>query len=204
MNKAPQRESAPQVLQMMAEGIALRAITRLTGISRTTLQKLLEDAGQAFAEYQDRVSNELAVPPRPRLMRHGHFATRNRRNVPTAKKGPGRRWRYLDVGLDWMPIRSWPCPFTLAAGDSEAAEIFINDLAKRVANRVQLTSDGHRPYLEAIEGAFGAAIDYATLVKVVWRKRRKVNAAIVPQFARARTSIASKAILIQSMSARRL
>jgi len=52
MNKLPNEKRA-QVLQMMAEGLALRAITRLTGISRTTLLKLLEDAGQAFSEYQD-------------------------------------------------------------------------------------------------------------------------------------------------------
>lgn len=58
MNKLPNDKRA-QVLQMMAEGIALRAITRLTGISRTTLQKLLEDAGQAFSEYQDRTLMNL-------------------------------------------------------------------------------------------------------------------------------------------------
>ena len=72
----------------------------------------------------------------------------------------------------------------------------MDDLAKRLANRVQLTSDGHKAYLEAVEGAFGSKIDYAMLVKV-YGPRRKANAVTAPQSASARSSIASKAIPIQ-------
>jgi hypothetical protein len=77
----------------------------------------------------------------------------------------GRRWRHLDVGWPRCPKqarRSW----YVGGRDSEAAMIFMDDLAKRLANRVQLTSDGHKAYLEAVEGAFGSDIDYAMLVKV--------------------------------------
>jgi IS1 family transposase len=163
MNKLPNEKRA-QVLQMMAEGLALRAITRLTGISRTTLIKLLEDAGQAFSEYQDRVLMNLTCR-HVQVDEAWAFCYAKQKNVPTAKAAPegaGDIWTWVGLDADTKLVAS----FYVGGRDSEAAEIFINDLAKRLANRVQLTSDGHRPYLEAIEGAFGAAIDYATLVKV--------------------------------------
>ncbi len=163
MNKLTNEKRA-QVLQMMAEGLALRAITRLTGISRTTLLKLLEDAGQAFSEYQDRVLMNLPCK-RVQVDEAWSFCYAKQKNVPTAKKAPegaGDIWTWVGLDADTKLVAS----FYVGDRDSEAAEIFINDLAKRLANRVQLTSDGHRPYLQAIEGAFGADIDYATLVKV--------------------------------------
>jgi len=163
MNKL-HNEKRAQVLQMMAEGLALRAITRLTGISRTTLQKLLEDAGQAFSEYQDRVLMNLPCK-RVQVDEAWAFCYAKQKNIPTAKKAPegaGDIWTWVGLDADSKLAVSW----YVGDRDSEAAEIFINDLAKRLANRVQLTSDGHRPYLQAIEGAFGADIDYAMLVKV--------------------------------------
>jgi IS1 family transposase len=163
MNKLPNEKRA-KVLQMMAEGIALRAITRLTGISRTTLQKLLEDAGQAFSEYQDRVLMNLPCK-RVQVDEAWSFCYAKEKNVPTAKKAPegaGDIWTWVGLDADSKLAVSWH----VGDRDSEAAKIFINDLAKRLANRVQLTSDGHKAYLEAVEGAFGADIDYATLVKV--------------------------------------
>jgi IS1 family transposase len=163
MNKLPNEKRA-QVLQMMAEGLALRAITRLTGISRTTLLKLLADAGQAFSEYQDRVLMNLPCR-RVQVDEAWAFCYAKQKNVPTAKKAPegaGDIWTWVGLDADTKLVAS----FYVGGRDSKAAEIFINDLAKRLANRVQLTSDGHRPYLEAVEDAFGAAIDYATLVKV--------------------------------------
>jgi IS1 family transposase len=162
MNKLPNEKRA-QVLQMMAEGISLRAITRLTGISRTTLQKLLEDAGQAFSEYQDRVLMNLPCK-RVQVDEAWSFCYAKQKNVPTAKKAPegaGDIWTWVGLDADSKLAVSWH----VGDRDSEAAEIFINDLAKRLSNRVQLTSDGHKPYLQAIEGAFGADIDYAMLVK---------------------------------------
>ena len=163
MNKLPHEKRA-QALQMMAEGISLRAMTRLTGISRTTLIKLLEDAGQAFSEYQDSVLVNLPCK-RVQVDEAWAFCYAKQKNVPTAKAAPegaGDIWTWVGLDADTKLVASWH----VGSRDSEAAMTFIDDLASRLASRVQLTSDGHKPYLEAIEGAFGANIDYAMLVKV--------------------------------------
>ena len=163
MNKLP-HEKRTQALQMMAEGISLRAMTRLTGISRTTLIKLLEDAGQAFSEYQDRVLVDLPCK-RIQVDEAWAFCYAKQKNVPAAKAAPegaGDIWTWVGLDADTKLVASW----YVGGRDSEAAATFIDDLAPRLASRVQLTSDGHKPYLEAIEGAFGADIDYAMLVKV--------------------------------------
>jgi IS1 family transposase len=163
MNKLPNEKRA-QVLQMMAEGIALRAITRLTGISRTTLQKLLEDAGRAFSDYQDRMLVNLPCK-RVQVDEAWSFCYAKQKNVATAKAAPegaGDIWTWVGLDADTKLVAS----FYVGGRDSEAAMIFMDDLAKRLANRVQLTSDGHKTYLEAVEGAFGGDIDYAMLVKI--------------------------------------
>ena len=163
MNKLPNAKRA-QVLQMMAEGIALRAITRLTGISRTTLQKLLEDAGQAFSDYQDRELVNLSSD-RIQVDEAWSFCYAKQKNVATAKRAPegvGDIWTWVGLDADTKLVAS----FYVGGRDGEAAMIFMDDLARRLANRVQLTSDGHKAYLEAVEGAFGADIDYAMLVKM--------------------------------------
>ena len=149
---------------MMAEGISLRAMTRLTGISRTTLIKLLEDAGQAFSEYQDRVLVSLPCK-RIQVDEAWAFCYAKQKNVPTAKAAPegdGDIWTWVGLDADTKLVASWH----VGGRDSEEAMTFIDDLAPRLASRVQLTSDGHSPYLEALEGAFGAEIDYAMLVKI--------------------------------------
>jgi IS1 family transposase len=157
-------EKRVQALQMMAEGVSLRAITRLTGISRTTLIKLLEDAGEAFSEYQDRTLMNLSCK-RLQVDEAWAFCYAKQKNVPTAKAAPegaGDIWTWVGIDAQSKLAVSW----YVGGRDSEAAMIFMDDLAKRLANRVQLTSDGHKPYLEAVEGAFGSDIDYAMLVKV--------------------------------------
>ena len=163
MNKLPPEKRA-QALQMMAEGISLRAITRLTHISRTTLIKLLEDAGQAFSEYQDNVLVNLPCK-RIQVDEAWAFCYAKQKNVPTAKAAPegaGDIWTWVGLDADTKLVASWH----VGSRDSEAAMTFMNDLAPRLASRVQLTSDGHKAYLEAVEGAFGSDIDYAMLVKV--------------------------------------
>src|SRR3984957_10196622 len=162
MNKLTKAERA-QALQMMAEGIALRAIVRLTGTSRTTLHKLLEDAGQAFSEYQDRVLVNLACK-RLQVDEAWSFCYAKQKNVAKAKAAPvgaGDIWTWVGIDADTKLVASW----YVGGRDSQAAMTFMDDLAPRLASRVQLTSDGHKPYLEAVEGAFGGDIDYAMLVK---------------------------------------
>jgi hypothetical protein len=163
MNKLPVERRA-QVLQMMAEGISLRSITRLTGISRTTSLKLLRDAGLAFAMYQDRELVNLKSK-RIQVDEAWAFCYAKQKNVPTAKAAPqgaGDIWTWVGLDADSKLAVSW----FVGGRDGDAARFFMDDLAKRLANRVQLTSDGHRAYLEAVEGAFGNAIDYAMLVKI--------------------------------------
>ena len=163
MNKLDHTARA-QALQMMAEGVSLRAITRLTGTSRTTLIKLLEDAGEAFSEYQDRTLRNLPCK-RLQVDEAWAFCYAKQKNVPTAKAAPegaGDIWTWVGIDADTKLVASW----YVGNRDSEAAMTFMDDLAPRLASRVQLTSDGHRPYLEAVEGAFGGDIDYAVLVKI--------------------------------------
>src|ERR1035437_1342883 len=163
MNKLPSEKRA-QALQMMAEGVSLRAITRMTGVRRTTLLKLLEDAGKAFSDYQDRILVNLPCK-RLQVDEAWAFCYAKQKNVPTAKSAPegaGDIWTSVRLDADTKLVASW----YVGGRDSEAAMAFIDDLAPRLASRVQLTSDGHKPYLEAIEGAFGGDIDYAMLVKI--------------------------------------
>jgi IS1 family transposase len=163
MNKLPPEKRA-QAIQMMAEGISLRAMTRLTGISRTTLIKLLEDAGQAFSAYQDRTLVNLSCK-RVQVDEAWTFCYAKQKNASTAKAAPegaGDIWTWVGIDADSKLVASW----YVGARDSEAAMMFMDDLAPRLASRVQLTSDGHKPYLEAVESAFGGDIDYAMLVKV--------------------------------------
>jgi len=163
MNKLPTEKRA-QVLQMMAEGISLRSITRLTGISRTTSLKLLGDAGLAFAAYQDRKLVNLRCK-RIQVDEAWAFCYAKAKNVPTAKAAPqgaGDIWTWIGLDADTKLAVSW----WVGGRDGDTAKLFMSDLAKRLATRVQLTSDGHRAYLDAVEGAFGNAIDYAMLVKI--------------------------------------
>jgi hypothetical protein len=163
MNKLPPEQRA-QALQMMAEGISLRAITRLIGISRTTLIKLLEDAGQAFSEYMDRTLVKLPCK-RVQLDECWGFSYCKQKNVAGAKAAPagsGDIWTWVGLCADTKLVAS----YYVGGRDSEAAMTFVDDLAPRVASRVQITTDGHKPYIEAIEGAFGGDVDYAILVKV--------------------------------------
>jgi len=158
------REQRAQILQMMAEGVSLRSISRMTGISRNTGLKLVADAGQAFAEYQDRTLVNLPCK-RIQVDEILAFCYAKEKNVPTAKAAPeqaGDLWTWTAIDADTKLVPSW----LIGGRDSEYAMAFMDDLSSRLANRVQLTSDGHKAYLEAVEGAFGSDIDYAMLVKV--------------------------------------
>ena len=162
MNKLPSAKRA-EILGMMAEGVSIRAIVRMTGVSKNTVAKLIEDAGQAFTEYQDQEFRNLPCR-RLQVDEIWSFVHCKQRNVATAKAAPaqaGDIWTWTAIDADTKLIPSW----LVSSRDADAAQFFISDLAGRLANRVQLTSDGHKPYLEAVEQAFGADIDYAMLIK---------------------------------------
>ena len=162
MNKLSSAKRA-DILGLMAEGVSLRAITRITGVSKNTLAKLVEDAGQAFSEYQDRAFRNLTCQ-RLQVDEIWSFCYAKAKNVATAKAAPegaGDIWTWTAIDADTKLIPS----FYVGNRDAECAQAFIGDLALRLATRVQLTSDGHKPYLQAVGESFGADIDYAMLIK---------------------------------------
>jgi len=162
MNKLP-RDQRVQIIALLVEGMSLRAVTRTTGMSINTVTKLLIDAGKACSEYQDRVFHNLTCK-RLQVDEIWAFCYAKQANVKTAKSAPegaGDIWTWTAIDADTKLIPSW----YVGHRDTYAAQAFIADLAGRLANRVQLTSDGHKPYLEAVEQSFGADIDYAMLIK---------------------------------------
>lgn len=163
MNKLS-REDRARILHLLCEGNSLRAMTRLTGASKKAVSKLMVDAGQAAAWYQDRVFVGLTCK-RIQVDEIWAFVYAKQKNVRTAKRQDlayGDVWTWTAIDADTKLIPSW----LVGGRDSDYAMVFMDDLASRLANRVQLTSDGHKAYLEAVEGAFGGDIDYAQLVKL--------------------------------------
>lgn len=155
-------EQRAQILHLLCEGNSIRAVTRLTGVSKNTVTKLLVDAGKACAEYQDRVFRELPCK-KIQVDEIWSFVYSKAKNVPENKQGEaGDIWTWTAICADTKLVPSW----LIGGRDAEYAVSFMRDLAARLSNRVQLTSDGHRAYLSAVEGAFGADVDYAQLVKM--------------------------------------
>ena len=147
-----------------AKETGIRAVTRITGISKTTVTKLLVDAGQAAAWYQERTLRDLKCR---RVQVHDiwGFSYARQKNVSSAKNAPadaGDVWLWVATDADTKLVSCW----LVGGRDSEYASSFIEDLASRLARRIQLTSDGHKAYLEAGKGAFSADIDYAMLQKL--------------------------------------
>src|SRR3977135_3145828 len=160
MNKLS-RDDRSRILHLLCEGTSIRAVTRLTGASKKAVSRLMVDAGQAADWYQDRVFVGLTCK-RIQVDEIWAFVYAKQKNVATAKKAPadaGDVWTWTAIDADTKLIPSW----FIGGRDSEAAIIFMDDLRSRLANRVQLTSDGHRSYLEAVEGAFGGGGDYSQL-----------------------------------------
>ena len=154
-----------RVLSALVEGCSIRSTARMTGVSKPTILKLLVHAGAVASKYQDEVFRNLKCK-RIQVDELWAFLACKAKNV-TPKilaKNPAAGDIWLWVGIDAQSklVPSW----TLGDRSIQTARAFVSDLASRLANRVQLTSDGHKPYLEAVEGAFGAEIDYATLTKL--------------------------------------
>lgn len=163
MNRLSNEDRA-RILHLLCEGMSIRAITRLTGVSKNTVAKLLIDAGKACAAYHDANVRHVKAS-RIQVDEIWSFTYAKQRNVATAKAAPdqaGDTWTWTALDADTKLIVS----YFVGGRDAEYAMWFMDDLRDRLANRVQLTSDVHRAYLEAVEGAFGADVDYAQLVKM--------------------------------------
>lgn len=149
---------------MLCEGMAIRAVARVTGKSKNTISKLLVDAGKVCSDYQDEHFRNLNTR-RVEVDEIWSFVYAKKKNVATAKSAPegaGDVWTWTAIDADSKLVMSW----LVGGRDGEYALSFMDDLKSRLANRVQLTSDGHKSYLEAVEEAFGADVDYAQLVKM--------------------------------------
>jgi IS1 family transposase len=163
MNKLSAADRA-RVLHLLCEGSSIRSVTRLLNVGKNTVIRLMIDAGKACAAYHDEHVRNL-TSKRIQVDEIWSFTYAKQKNVATAKaapKGAGDTWTWTAIDADTKFIMSW----FVGARDGDCAKWFIADLALRLANRVQLTSDGHKAYLEAVEGAFGADIDFAQLVKL--------------------------------------
>ena len=162
MNKLP-LATRVQILSMLCEGSSMRAITRITGVSLNTVAKLLVDAGEACWAYHDEhVRNVKAT--RVQCDEIWAFCYSKAKNVATAKAAPvgaGDVWTWTALEASHKMIVS----FMVGGRDSEYALAFMDDLRQRLANRIQLTTDGHKAYLSAVEEAFDD-VDYAQLVKL--------------------------------------
>lgn len=163
MNRLPIAKRTA-ILGMLVEGNSLRATSRICDVSINTVTKLLVDAGSACADYQDRALRNLKCK-RIQCDEIWSFCYAKEKNVPAGKKGQfgyGDIWTWVAIDADTKLVPS----FMVGNRDLRTARIFIDDLKSRLANRVQLTTDGLKVYLDAVEGAFGADIDYAQLVKL--------------------------------------
>jgi IS1 family transposase len=163
MNKLD-REARARILHLLCEGQSIRAVTRLTGASKNTVTKLVVDAGHACTEYQDRVLRNL-TSKRVQVDEIWNFIFCKNDNVKEAKAPPqdaGDVWTWTAIDADTKLLVSW----LVADRSTDSAMMFMDDLKERLANRVQLTSDGHRPYLTAVDTVFGDDVDYAMLQKI--------------------------------------
>lgn len=151
-----------QIIGLLVEGNSLRSASRLADVSINTVTKLLVDVGTAAAAYQDQTLRNLPCK-RVQVDEIWSFVYAKAKNVPTEKEGEaGDVWTWTAICADTKLVPSW----LVGRRDAECAMEFMDDLSRRLANRVQLTSDGHKPYLDAVEGAFGGDIDYSMLIKI--------------------------------------
>ena len=157
MNKLDKKQRA-QILHMLVEGNSLRATARMAGVSRNTVDKLLCDAGSAALDYQDKVLRNLRCE-RVQCDEIWSFVYAKKKNVTDdMPEEAGDVWTWVAIDADTKLVPCWH----VGGRTIEHAEVFIEDLAGRLANRVQLSTDGHKPCLTAVEKSFGNDIDYGT------------------------------------------
>lgn len=163
MNRLSNRERA-QIIRALVEGNSIRATVRMTGFAKNTITKLLIDLGNACARYQ---FNHLQNLPATRIEcdEIWSFVGMKAKTVPVERRGEygiGDVWTFVAIDPDTKLVCSW----LIGQRDGADATLFLLDLAQRLKNRVQITTDGHRPYIDAVEQAFGKDVDYAMLIKV--------------------------------------
>jgi IS1 family transposase len=162
VNKLDTRERA-QIIRCLVEGNSIRSTVRMTGYAKNTITKLLVELGAACASYQN---DRLRGLPATRIEcdEIWSFVGMKNKTIPEERRDePGIGDVYTWTALD--PDSKLMCSWFVGDRGDPSANAFIADLAGRLANRVQITTDGHRPYIDAIERAFGRDVDYAMLIK---------------------------------------
>jgi IS1 family transposase len=163
MNKLPLAKRT-QILAMLCEGSSMRSISRVADVSINTVSKLLVEAGEAALALHDEAVRNVKAS-RIQCDEIWSFCHAKQKNVATAKAAPegaGDVWTWTAIDADTKLIVS----YFVGDRSGEIAIELMDDLRDRIANRVQITTDGHRAYVEAVEGAFGGDVDYAQLVKL--------------------------------------
>lgn len=163
MNRLSLKHRA-QIIGCLVEGNSMHSASRLVDVSINTVTKLLVDVGTACSEYQGRTLRNLKCK-RLQLDEIWSFCYAKKKNLPKEMQGVldrGDVWTWVAIDADTKLVPS----YLVGLRDADYAHAFINDLGGRLVNRVQLTSDGHKPYLKAVEDVFGGSVDYAMLVKM--------------------------------------
>ena len=153
-----------QIIKILCEGNSIRSTARITGTAINTVVKLLREVGAACLDYQDKAMRNL-TSQKLQCDEIWSFVYAKAKNVPEAHNGQfgyGDVWTFTAIDADTKLVPSW----LVGLRNADCAYEFIADLKTRLANRVQITTDGHKMYLEAFEHAFGSDIDYAQLVKL--------------------------------------
>jgi IS1 family transposase len=158
------KEKQIQVIASLVEGNSIRATCRMTGVAKGTVLKLLADVGKVCSEYQHKTLKNLSCT-HIQCDEIWAFCYAKAKNVPIEKQGTfgyGDVWTFTAVCADTKLVPTW----WIGSRDIDNATIFMQDLASRMNNRLQLTTDGHKMYLDAVESVFGSNIDFSQLIKV--------------------------------------
>lgn len=162
-----------QILSVLCEGMGINAATRITGVSKNTVLKLLADAGEACANYQDEHMRNLKCK-RVECDEIWSFVGMKQKNVPEELDGIfgyGDVYTWTAIDADTKLIPCWH----VGTRDAASAKAFISDMASRLTSRIQLTTDGHKAYLEAVEESFGRDIDFVQLIKIYGNEGQTKN-----------------------------
>lgn len=159
MNQLPLSKKV-QIINLLVEGNSLRSTSRITGASINTVTKLLVDVGKVCAKFHNENVKNIASK-RIQCDEIWSFVYAIQKNLPENIEG-GDVWTWVGIDADTKLVVSW----LVGARSSDMADIFIKDIASRLINRVQLTTDGLKAYLDAVENTFANDIDFAQLVKL--------------------------------------